>query len=103
MPPTPSHIPLPGRVAARMANSLYRPAFKRPVRWVLALLALLPGLGIALGPLAIFFGTLGLRLARRTEDKPGFGHAFVSRIVGLVSLFFHSAGIYCLGRACEWW
>lgn len=39
MPLTTSHIPLPGRVAARMANSLYRPAFKRPVRWVLALLA----------------------------------------------------------------
>ena len=67
--------------------------------YLCALVGLVPGLGVLFGPLAIVFGAIGLRAARRDEQQRGYGHAYVSRLAGAVEFVCAVAGWACLVRA----
>src|SRR4051812_44657309 len=70
--------------------------------YVCALLGLVPGLGLILGPPAVVFGVLGRRAALRDEFRRGLGHAYVSRFMGMVEFACNVAGGACLARAGGW-
>ena len=67
--------------------------------YLCAVVGLIPGLGVLLGPFAILFGVLGRRAALRDEFRRGLGHAYVSRVLGAVEFIFGAAGWACLARA----
>ena len=67
--------------------------------YLCAVLGLIPGLGLLLGPPAIVFGILGRRVALKDEFQRGLGHAFVSRLVGGVELVLAAVGWACLAKA----
>jgi hypothetical protein len=67
--------------------------------YLCAVVGLVPGLGLVLGPLAVVFGVLGRRAALRDEFRRGLGHAYVSRILGAFEFVFGAAGWACLLRA----
>src|SRR5215210_4609868 len=67
--------------------------------YLCAVVGLIPGLGVLLGPLAVVFGVLGRRAALRDEFRRGLGHAYVSRLVGALEFVFGAAGWACLLRA----
>ena len=66
--------------------------------YLCAVVGLIPGLGLLLGPPAIVFGILGRRAALRDEFRRGLGHAYVSRVLGAVEIIFGAAGWACLAR-----
>jgi hypothetical protein len=70
--------------------------------YLCAVVGLVPGLGLLLGPLAFVFGVLGRRAALRDEFRRGLGHAYVSRVVGAVEFIVGAAGWACLARAVGW-
>lgn len=70
--------------------------------YVCALIGLIPGLGLVFGLPAIVFGTIGRRTALRHPERPGLGHAYVSRLVGAVELVCSVGGLLCLGKANGW-
>ena len=67
--------------------------------YLCAVVGLIPGLGVLLGPSAIVFGILGRKAALRDEFRRGLGHAYVSRVIGAVEFIFGAAGWACLARA----
>jgi hypothetical protein len=67
--------------------------------YLCAILGLIPGLGIAFGPVAIVFGILGRRSALRDEFQRGLGHAWISRAMGAVEFVCCAAGWACVLRA----
>jgi hypothetical protein len=69
--------------------------------YLLALVGLIPGLGLICGPPAIIFGTLGRRAALRDEERRGLGHAYMSRLLGAVEFACSVGGLLCLAKA--WW
>jgi hypothetical protein len=71
--------------------------------YLCAVFGLVPGLGLILGPPAVFFGMLGRRAALRDEHHRGLGHAYASRLAGSVEFVCSVLGAICLTRALEWW
>ena len=67
--------------------------------YLCAVIGLIPGLGLFLGPPAIVFGILGRRAALRDEHHRGLGHAYVSRLIGGVEFVCNLAGVACLAMA----
>ena len=70
--------------------------------YLCAVMGLVPGLGLLLGPPAIFFGILGRRDALRDEHHRGLGHAYVSRLLGGVEIICNAAGLACIAVAEGW-
>jgi hypothetical protein len=70
--------------------------------YVCALAGLVPGAGLLLGPLAVGFGILGARAARRDEQRRGLGHAWASCALGEMEFVCGAAGWLSLGRALGW-
>ena len=70
--------------------------------YLCAVIGLIPGLGLLCGLPAVVFGVLGRRAALRDEQHRGLGHAYVSRLVGVVEFVCGAAGLACLGRAVGW-
>jgi hypothetical protein len=70
--------------------------------YLCAVIGLIPGFGLLLGPLAIFLGILGRRDALRDEHHRGLGHAYVSRLLGGVELVCNLAGALCLATSAGW-
>jgi hypothetical protein len=70
--------------------------------YLCAVVGLVPGLGLVLGPLAVVFGVLGHRAALRDEFRRGLGHAYVSRLMGAVEFVFGVAGWLSLVKAVGW-
>jgi hypothetical protein len=67
--------------------------------YLCAVLGLIPGLGLLLGPPAVVFGILGRQAALRDEHHRGLGHAYVSRLLGGVEFVCNAAGAACLAIA----
>ena len=70
--------------------------------YLCAVIGLIPGLGLLLGPPAVVFGMLGRRAALRDEFRSGLGHAYVSRVLGAIEFVFGVAGWACLLKALDW-
>jgi hypothetical protein len=70
--------------------------------YLCAVLGLIPGLGIIFGPPALMFGFVGRRAALRDEFRRGLGHAYVSRLLGVVEVACAAAGWACVGMAAGW-
>jgi hypothetical protein len=73
-------------------------------RWayLLVLIGLLPGPGVACGPAAAILGTIGRRVALSDEERRGLGHAYVSRVLGSIEFICGIAGFICLAKAIGW-
>ena len=72
------------------------------VAYICAVVGLIPGLGLLLGPPALILGVIGRRRALRDELRRGLGHAYVSRIAGAVETACNAAGLACLARSGGW-
>jgi hypothetical protein len=70
--------------------------------YLCAVLGLIPGLGLLFGPPAVVFGIIGRRTALRDEFRRGLGHAYVSRLLGLVEFGCGATGWACVGKAAGW-
>jgi hypothetical protein len=70
--------------------------------YLFALLGLIPGLGILLGPPAVALGMLGARAAGRDEQRRGLGHAWASCALGEVEFVCGLAGWACLAKGLGW-
>jgi hypothetical protein len=53
--------------------------------------ALIPCLGLALGPVALILGILGLNYKKKNPSAGGTGHAIAGIVLGTVVLFGHLA------------
>jgi hypothetical protein len=71
--------------------------------YLCAVIGLIPGLGLLFGPPAVIFGIIGRQTARRDEFRRGLGHAYVSRLLGLVEFVCGAAGWACVGKAVGCW
>ena len=65
--------------------------------YYLAIFALIPVLGLLLGPAAIIFGFVGLRAEREKPEIEGKGHALTGVILGAVALLVCSIGPLVFG------
>jgi len=70
--------------------------------YLCAVIGLIPGLGLVLGPPAVLFGILGRQAALRDEQQRGLGHAYVSRLVGGVEFVCNAAGAACFAISAVW-
>jgi len=70
--------------------------------YLCAVIGLIPGVGLLLGPLAIILGIFGRRDALRDEHQRGLGHAYVSRLLGGVELACNAAGMMLIAIAQGW-
>jgi hypothetical protein len=90
----------------------FRPDYDRPtpkkrkrrnrvavVSYYCGVFALIPILGLLLGPLAMLLGFIGLADARTHPDMGGRGHARAGLIIGLIVICFHVAGVIALANA----
>jgi hypothetical protein len=64
--------------------------------YLCAILGLVPGLGLLLGPPAIVLGVIGRRAALRDEFQRGLGHAYVSRLLGAIEFACNAVGLACI-------
>jgi hypothetical protein len=71
--------------------------------YVVSLVALIPILGLLLGPIAIGFGVIGLISRRRRPEIKGGNFAVAGMIFGSLNTLLNAAGIWCLGRGFGWW
>ena len=60
------------------------------------LCALIPFLGLLLGPLAVLLGFIGMADARKFPDMGGRGHAHSGLILGFIGIGLHVAGFIAL-------
>ena len=65
--------------------------------YYLGLFALIPDLGIVLGPIAVALGAGGLRRVRRDPAVQGRGHAWAGLLTGATGLVVWG------GQALGWW
>jgi hypothetical protein len=72
------------------------------VAYVSALIGLIPVLGLALGPVAMFFGWRGFRAARHESSGNGLGHSFVSMVLGSLEVLANAVGLPLLARGLNW-
>jgi len=75
------------------------PAARRA--YLFALFGLIPGLGLICGLPAVVFAIVGSRTALKDEERRGKGHAYVSRILGLIEFVCSAAGLVCLAKAFD--
>jgi hypothetical protein len=69
----------------------------------IAIAALTPGLGLALGPIAVVLGAIGLIHRRLRPKVHGTNFAVAAMIVGTLNTVFNAAGLWCIGRGMHWW
>ena len=68
-----------------------------------AMVGLIPLLGIVLGPAAIALGVLARIRRRRQPEIEGVNFANAAIVIGMFDLVFNAAGIACLMRGLGWW
>ena len=62
--------------------------------YYLGVFALVPVVGLALGPLAVVLGVFGVRAARRKPDVKGGGHAWAGVVMGAVGIIVSAVGTW---------
>ena len=68
-----------------------------------AIASLIPGIGLLLGPIAVFLGVIGLIHRRLRPKVHGTNFAVAAMIAGSLNTLFNTAGIWCIGRGVGWW
>jgi hypothetical protein len=72
------------------------------VGYTAAVLGLVPGLGLVLGPLALLGGWLGTRKARRDPDRRGASHATAALLMGLMETPLNLLGWGLVAYGLDW-
>lgn len=72
------------------------------VAYLCALFGLIPIVGLALGPVAVFYGRRGFRAAHGESDGNGLGHSFVSMVLGTLEFLANGIGLPLLARGLHW-
>ena len=70
--------------------------------YLCAVIGLIPGVGLFLGPPAILFGRLGYVAAKKRLEGKGAGHAFASMILGGMETVANGVGLPLLGHGLGW-
>jgi hypothetical protein len=70
--------------------------------YLCVLIGLVPGLGLILGLPAAVLGSIGRQRALRDEERRGLGHAYVSRLLGVVEFVCGVGALLCLAKAADW-
>jgi hypothetical protein len=71
--------------------------------YAVSLAALTPLLGLALGPVAVVLGLIGLVHRRLNPKVHGTNFCVAGIILGTLSTLFNAAGVWCVGRGMGWW
>ena len=66
------------------------------------LAALVPVLGVVLGPVAIALGLVGLVVVRRKPEVRGDQLRRRGVILGALSTLLNAAAVWCIGRGLNW-
>ena len=82
----------------------FLPEGNRSARWAYlsAIFGIIPGLGIAFGPVAVVLSFFAARVAAKDEFNRGKGHANISRFFGSIETVTSVAGWACLSHALGW-
>jgi hypothetical protein len=70
--------------------------------YLCAIIGLIPGVGLFLGPTAVVYGRLGYRDAKVGLDGKGAGHSLVSMILGSMETVANGFGLPLLARGLGW-
>jgi hypothetical protein len=68
-----------------------------------SLAALTPVVGLALGPVAVALGLVGLVHRRLRPKVHGTNFAVAGIALGLLTTALNAAGVWCVGRGLGWW
>jgi hypothetical protein len=90
VPEEPPPVPSPDDFVGRMIPTGNKPAL---IAYYTSLAALVPGLGIVAGIVAVIFGVRGIRLARAHPEVRGGLHAWFGVILGGFFALVWIAGI----------
>lgn len=71
--------------------------------YAVALAALVPFLGLVLGPIAVLLGVTGLIHRRLRPKIHGTNFAVAAIILGTLNSLLNAAGLWCIGRGVGWW
>jgi hypothetical protein len=71
--------------------------------YYVSLAALVPVLGLILGPIAILLGLFGYLRYRWRPDVVGANFAVAALILGTLNTLFNALGGWCVGRGLGWW
>jgi hypothetical protein len=71
--------------------------------YAVSLAALTPVVGLALGPVAIVLGLVGLWRRRRRPEVLGTNFALAGIILGALNTLLNAAGVWCIGHGLGWW
>ena len=67
-----------------------------------SLLAMIPVVGLVLGPVAAVWGLVAMRRYRANRKIKGFGQARVAMMVGATTLVSNVAGLACIAYGQGW-
>jgi hypothetical protein len=84
--------------------SNFLPKTNLPASWgyVLALVGLIPGLGLPCGLLAWILGTIGYRRFRRDPNVMGHGISVVAKYLGVIEFVCNSIGMVFVAIGLDW-
>lgn len=71
--------------------------------YVVSLVALIPFLGLVLGPIAILLGVIGWIKRRRDPTIRGGNFATAGIVLGSIALVFNAVGTACITHGLGWW
>jgi flagellar motor component MotA len=71
--------------------------------YAISIAALIPVVGLALGPVAVVLGIVGLIKSRRRPEVLGTNFAAAGISLGTLNSLFNAAGVWCVGRGLGWW
>jgi hypothetical protein len=71
--------------------------------YAVSLVALLPIVGLVLGPIAILLGFVGWIKRRRDPSVRGGNFATAGIVIGLIALLFNAVGTACITHGFGWW
>jgi hypothetical protein len=71
--------------------------------YYVSLAALTPALGLALGPIAILLGIIGLVHRGLRPNVLGGNFALAAILLGTLNTLLNAAGWWCVGRGLGWW
>jgi hypothetical protein len=69
--------------------------------YLCAIIGLIPGVGLLLGPPAIIFGRLGYIAAKKDPETKGIGHSYISVILGIFEIIASGVGLTLLAYSLD--
>jgi hypothetical protein len=70
--------------------------------YICAMVGLIPGLGLVLGPPAVIYGRRGYAAAKKELEGKGIAHSWISILLGGLETVLSVAGLFLIGWGLGW-